>query len=96
MVSAMDAAPAIAKDGFNQAFGLLAPAVRGPQARCGGQAGLDVLLLRRRPTCTARGSVGPDDRFLVVLLTRQPRAVGWDGARRELNGIATAAVQPLG
>ncbi len=29
------------------------------------------------------GAVGPEKRFLVVLLTRQPRTKGWPAARAE-------------
>ena len=42
------------------------------------------------------GAVGPDERFVVVLLTRQPRTEGWPAARAELTGIATQAVAALG
>ena len=46
LISDMAAAPSTAKDGFDQAFGLLSPEMRGDgSGRCG-QAGLDVLLLR--------------------------------------------------
>ena len=41
------------------------------------------------------GALGEDDRFLVVLLTREPRGPGWDESREELDEIATAAVQAL-
>ena len=42
------------------------------------------------------GAVGPEKRFLVVMLTRQPRTKGWPAARTELTGIATQAVAALG
>ena len=42
------------------------------------------------------GAVGPEKRFLVVLLTRQPRTKGWPAARTEMTGIATQAVAALG
>jgi len=93
LVSDMAAAPATANDGFNQAFGLLAPAVKGPTGAVAKQGWM--CCFSAQYYLHSAGIVGPDERFLVVLLTRQPRTVGWDGARRELNGIATAATQPL-
>jgi hypothetical protein len=40
--------------------------------------------------------VDPEERFVVVLLTRQPRTEGWPSARAEQTVIATKAVAALG
>jgi hypothetical protein len=95
LISAMDAAPARARDGFNQAFGLLAPAVDGDE-------GLGAVAKQGWMCCFSgeyylhsAGAVGPGQRFLVVLLTRVPRGPGWERARAEVTAIATEAVQAL-
>ena len=41
------------------------------------------------------GAVGAGDRYLVILLTREPRGPGWAAARAGLDQIATAAVRAL-
>jgi hypothetical protein len=95
LISAMAAAPAIAADGFDQAFGLLAPSVDGP--------GAPGAVAKQGWMCChsddyhlhSAGAVGPDQRFLVALLTRMPSGPGWTTARQELTAIATAAVQAL-
>lgn len=95
LISAMAAAPPRARDGFAQAFGLLSPAVNGP-------AGPGAVAKQGWLCCFSgeyyihtTGAVGVDQRFLVALLTRVPRRPGWDAARQELTGIATAAVQAV-
>lgn len=96
LVSAMDAAPASARDGFNQAFGLLSPAVRGPDGPGAVAKQGWLCCFSRKYYLHSGGAVGPDRRFLVVLLTRIPRGPGWEAARAEVTEIATATVQALG
>jgi hypothetical protein len=91
LVEAMSAAPARARDGFAQDFGLLADTPDGngplgPTAKQGWMcchAGLSHL--------HSAGLVDTADELVVVLLTRQPRGTGWDTARDEVTRIATAA-----
>lgn len=95
LVADMEAAPPRAGDGFDQAFGLLFPGVDG-----GGGPGA---VAKQGWMCCfsgeyylhSVGAVGPDRRFLVAILTRVPRAGGWEAARQELDRIAEAAVAPL-
>jgi hypothetical protein len=91
----MDAAPPTAADGFPQTFGLLAPAVDGP----GGPGAVAkqgwMCCFSGKYYMHSTGTVGPDHRFIVALLTRLPRAPGWEAARQELTRIATAAVQAV-
>jgi hypothetical protein len=93
LVSAMDAAPARAADGFNQAFGLLAPAVDGPDAPGAVAKQGWMCCFSGKYYIHSTGAVGSDRRFLMALLTRVPRAPGWEAARQEMTRIATAAVQ---
>ncbi len=92
LVSAMQAAPALAADGFDQAFGLLDPAVRaaGTAAKQGWMCCFSGTYYIH-----SAGVVGPDQRFVVALLTQQPRGPGWEAARQELDRIAAATVAPL-
>ncbi|MDT7705677.1 MAG: hypothetical protein QOG20_1284, partial [Pseudonocardiales bacterium] len=41
------------------------------------------------------GAADDGQRFLVALLSRVPRSGGWQAARRELDRIAEATVQPM-
>ena len=41
------------------------------------------------------GAVGAGDRYLVILLTREPRGLGLGLRRGRLTGIASAAVRAL-
>lgn len=95
MISAMDAAPDKARDGFDQAFGLLSPDVRGP----GGPGAVAkqgwMCCFSGKTYLHSAGAVGAGDRYLVVLLTREPRGPGWNAARQTLDQVASAAVRAL-
>jgi hypothetical protein len=95
LVSAMAAAPPTAKDGFDQAFGLLSPAVTGP----GGPGAVAkqgwMCCFSGQYYLHSAGAVGADQRFVVTLLTRQPRGPGWEAARTQATAVATAAVRAL-
>lgn len=95
LISAMSAAPARARDGFDQSFGLLSPAVDGP----GGPGAVAkqgwMCCFSRQYYLHSAGTVGNDQRFVVALLTRVPRGPGWEAARQDLNRVAAAAVQAL-
>ncbi len=95
LISAMDAAPATANDGFDQAFGLLSPAVRGGDGPGAVAKQGWMCCYSGQYYLHSSGAVGPDDRFLVVLLTTEPRGPGWEAARQGLDDIATAAVKAL-
>lgn len=95
LVAAMQVAPMIARDGFDQAFGLLSPAVDGPAAPGAVAKQGWMCCVAGQRYLNSVGFVGADQRFLVAVLTRHPRGSGWDAARREVNGIADATVQAL-
>jgi hypothetical protein len=95
MISAMDSAPATARDGFNQAFGLLSPAVRGPNGPGAVAKQGWMCCFSGKTYLHSSGAVGAGDRYLVILLTREPRGPGWAAARAGLDQIATAAVRAL-
>jgi hypothetical protein len=95
LVGDLAAAPPVARDGFDQAFGLLAPSVRegdgpGAVAKQGWMC-----CFSGRYYLHSAGAVGPDRRFVVTMLTRMPRGEGWAQARGELTDIALALVAPL-
>jgi hypothetical protein len=95
LISDMKAAPPTAKDGFDQAFGLLAPDIRGDGSGAVAKQGWMCCFSGQYYLHTA-GVVDPEERFVVVLLTRQPRTEGWPSARSEQTVIATKAVAALG
>jgi hypothetical protein len=95
LLSAVDAAPPRAADGFNQWYGLLAPAVDGPGAPGAVAKQGWMCCFSGKYYMHSTGTVGPDRRFVVALLTRVPRAPGWEVARQELTRIATAATQAM-
>lgn len=88
IVSALAAAPRRAADGWDQHFGI-PEAVRGPFAVKQGwsdSAGDYVV--------HSTGVVGPDRRYIVVLLVSAPAATGWDDLR-DATSAAARAVEPL-
>ena len=89
IIGALAAAPPIATDGFDQAFGLLAgaPPVASKQGWMCCLAGQIVL--------HSTGIPGPDRRFVVALLSSQPRRVGYEGARAMLTAVTDAVRAPL-
>lgn len=91
-VESLAAAPAIAADGFDQAFGLLAPSVNGPgvAAKQGWMC-----CFSDRYYLHSAGVVDAQQRYVVALLGRIPRAPGWDQARVELTAVADATLQIL-
>jgi hypothetical protein len=82
------------KDGFDQSFGLLDPAVRGPRATVAKQGWM--CCFSGQYYLHTAGSVGADQRYLVAVLTRVPRGKGWEAARRESDGITAAVLGALG
>ncbi len=95
IVAFLAAAPAIAHDGFDQAFALLAPDVEAA-------GGLDTIAKQGWMCCFSgqyylhsAGAVNAEQRFIVVLLSRVPRAPGWSAARAELTAVADAALAVL-
>jgi hypothetical protein len=95
LVAFLADAPAVAPDGFDQAFGLLAPEVMAA-------GGPDTIAKQGWMCCFSRqyylhsaGAVGAGQRYVVVLLSRVPRGPGWAAAREELTAVADAAVAVL-
>jgi hypothetical protein len=92
LVSAMAAAPARATDRFDQAYGLLAPgspvevgaAKQGWMCCIGGQNHMHSV-----------GVVGPDDRFVLAVLTTTPAARGVATARDLVDRMVAAATGAL-
>lgn len=96
IVDAMATAPPLARDGFDQRFGLLAPAITGP----GGPGAVAkqgwMCCLGGQYYLHSAGVLGADRRFVVAVLARLPRDGGWEAARAEVTEIATAAARGLG
>lgn len=95
LLSAMDAAPPKAVDGFLQTFGLLAPAVDGPDAPGAVAKQGWMCCFSGKYYLHSTGTIGADRRFVTALLTRVPRGPGWEASRAEMTRIATAAVQAM-
>jgi hypothetical protein len=95
LVGALAAAPAVARDGFAQDFGLLAPGrVTGPAADAVAKQAW-MCCVSGRYYLHSAGLLGPEERFVVAVLSIQPRAGGWAQAWDELDAVTSAAVGVL-
>jgi hypothetical protein len=94
LMTDMRAAQPIAKDGFDQAFGLLSPGVRGDGSGAVAKQGW-MCCFSGQYYLHSAGAVGADRRFVMTFLTRQPRSKGVPAIRAELTGIVTEAVGAL-
>lgn len=106
VMSAAAASRVRATDGFDQQFGLFDDSI--PAAAVGG-AGNDTVgdaagagavakqgwmcCFRNQFTLHSAGLPYPSSRYVIVLLTRQSMAGGWDGASDRVGAAALAAVQ---
>ncbi|GAA3218485.1 hypothetical protein GCM10017691_01310 [Pseudonocardia petroleophila] len=96
VVDALSAAPSIAADGFDQAFGLLDPVVDGAGG-VGAHAKQGwMCCFSGQYYLHSAGTVGLDQRYVVSVLTRVPTGPGWSAARAEVTAVAAAAVEALG
>lgn len=95
LISAMQAAPAQAPDGFDQSYGLMSSTVNGSDGPGAVAKQGWMCCFSGQYYLNSAGAVGADERFLIALLTRQPRDEGWEPARQELSRIALAAVRAL-
>ena len=89
IVGALAAAPRIATDGFDQAFGLVAGAPAGASKQGW------MCCVAGQITLHSAGVTGPGRRFVVALLSSQPRGVGYGGARATVTAVADAVRAPL-
>lgn len=86
ILGALASAPAVAADGFPQDFGLLAPGVvNTPVVKQGWMC-----CFEQTAYLHSAGFVGPDHRFVVALLSRQPYAGSWATSRDGLTDVASA------
>lgn len=83
VLGAMSAAPATASDGFDQAFGLLAPEQRGVAAKQGW-----LCCLQSSVDLHSAGVLDPEGRFVVAVLSNQP--FGYAAARAVLDDAVGA------
>lgn len=87
IMGALAGAPPIAADGFDQAFGLQAPAAAPSAAAKQGW----MCCPDDRINLHSVGTLGEQRRFVVALLSSQPLDEGYDGARETLTAAAAAA-----
>jgi hypothetical protein len=87
-------APALARDGFAQDYGLLAPGLTRGAVSVAAKQGW-MCCFGQRYYLHSTGVVGPDSRFVVTLLSTQPRAAGWADARAGLDAVARAVATAL-
>ncbi|MCD2186370.1 serine hydrolase [Actinomycetospora soli] len=88
VLGAMSAAPATASDGFDQAFGLLAPEQRGVAAKQGW-----LCCLQSSVDLHSAGVLDPEGRFVVAVLSNQP--FGYAAARAVLDDAVGALREVL-
>lgn len=85
VVGALGAATDNGADGFDQAFGLLAP-----PRRADVKAKQGWMSYQSNYTLDTTGLLGSDNRYVVAVLTTQSAAAGWDSARSVDNGAVAA------
>ncbi|MCK0518341.1 serine hydrolase [Williamsia sp. DF01-3] len=91
ILGALASAPAVAADGFSQDFGLLAPgAVNAPVVKQGWMC-----CFEQTAYLHSAGLVGPERRFVVALLSRQPYDESWATSRDGLTAVASAVGSAL-
>ena len=92
IMSSIGMAPPVAADGFDQVFGLLGT---GDRATVVAKQGW-MCCHNRRFTLHSAGLLGAEGRYVVALLSTQPRGLGWEGARENLTAAAGALRGNLG
>ena len=92
IMSSIGAAPPVAADGFDQLFGLLGT---GDRATVVAKQGW-MCCHNRRFTLHSAGLLGAEGRYVVALLSTQPRGLGWERARDNLTAAAGALRGNLG
>ncbi len=92
LVVSASTGPPPATDGFDQEFGLFDDEVgAGPAVAKQGW----LCCFRGLYTLHSAGLPDPGARYVIALLSRQPRAGGWEGARERLSTAAVVAVRAL-
>lgn len=94
IMDALGSAPAVARDGFAQDFGLLAPGLADGAGPVAAKQGWMCCFAQRYYLHSA-GVVGVGSRFVVSLLSTRPRAAGWVDARAGLDRVARALAATL-
>ncbi len=84
IVNALTRAPRLAADGFDQHFGI-PDGLRGPWAVKQGWGNNSAAMVLH-----STGLVGPDLRYVVVLLTEHPLGAGWQTAASSVTAAAAA------
>lgn len=92
IMSSIGVAPSVAGDGFDQVFGLLGAGDRATVVAK--QAWM--CCHNRRFALHSAGVLGAEGRYVVALLSTQPRGLGWEGARDNLTAAAGALRGTLG
>ena len=91
ILGALASAPGVAADGFSQDFGLLAiGAADAPVVKQGWMC-----CFEQTAYLHSAGFVGPDHRFVVALLSRQPYEASWATSRDGLTAVASAVGSAL-
>ncbi|MEU7813223.1 hypothetical protein [Pseudonocardia sp. NPDC049154] len=95
LLGALAEAPSVARDGFAQDFGLLAPGpVTGEAAEAVAKQGWMCWFSGCYHLHSA-GLLGPEERFVVAVPSIQPRTGGWAQAREELDAVPSGAAVVL-
>lgn len=92
IMSSIEAVPPVAADGFDQVFGLVGT---GDRATVVAKQGW-MCCHNGRFTLHSTGLLGAEGRYVVALLSTQPRGVGWEASRENLTAAAGALRGILG
>ncbi|WP_460956006.1 serine hydrolase [Parasphingorhabdus pacifica] len=91
IMGALEAAPAIAAEGFDQAFGLESPTLHIPSATKAGW----MCCHSGQLSMHSAGVLGNDRRFVAAVLSDQPGGAGYSHARDQVTDVADDLVREL-
>lgn len=94
IMNALASARPVGADGFDQSFGLLSRPAVAPR-RADGTAKQGWMIYESSIYLHTTGTLGPERRYVIAMLTEQPASVGYEQASAELTRATTRLIGAL-